>query len=50
MSSFLLIRSDYFHLLEWGWSVLFGWDWAEIYLPDLHRILLHRSILFYLTS
>jgi len=38
-----LTRSEYFHVLESSFSVLYSMDWTEIVIPDLHRILQSRG-------
>ena len=39
----LFSRSDYFHIIESCWYVLYSQDWADITLPDLHRLLQTRG-------
>ena len=36
-------RSEYFHILDSCWSVLYSNDWPAITVPDLHRLLQSRA-------
>lgn len=38
-----LTRSEYFHVLESSFAVLYSPDWTELEIPDLHRILQSRG-------